>query len=138
MPDYIGHRNATDEPQRKPIRILVVDDDRHVGDMIRDNFAGEGFMVDLCSNYAEVFNIDLSKYRLVLLDIAAADENGINFIDQIKQIHTLGDVSIIAFSPRMTPETIINALNAGADDYLIKPFSIRELRARVQSVLRHR
>lgn len=126
-----GHRATT-------ARILVVDADISVGDMIRDNFAAEGYHVESCLSGDATYNIDLSQYKLVLLDLSIDDNSGLGLVEQIKQIYDPGEVAVIAYSVRMSPETIIAALNAGADDYLIKPFSIRDLKARVRSVLRRR
>lgn len=132
-----------DFPQYSPsrgdvARILVVDSDPGVGDIIRDNFSGEGYVVDCCVTGDDTYSIDLSRYQVVLLDLGIDDNAGLGLVEQIKQIYDPGEVSVIAYSVMMSPETIIQALNAGADDYLIKPFSIRELKARVRSVLRRR
>ena len=119
-------------------RLLVVDADTSVGDMIRDNFSGEGYQVECCLTGDETYNIYLSQYKVILLDLSIDDNSGLGLVEQIKQIYDPGEVAVIAYSIKMSPETIIQALNAGADDYLIKPFSIRELKARVKSVLRRR
>lgn len=137
MPEFTSYpyNNAGSEPVA---RILVVDADTSVSDMIRDNFAAEGYEVENCVTGDDTYNIDLSQYKVVLLDLSIDDNSGLGLVEQIKQIYDPGEVAVIAYSVRMSPETIIQALNAGADDYLIKPFSIRELKARVRSVLRRR
>lgn len=137
MPDFTSYPlNAVDG--QMTARILVVDADTSVSDMIRDNFVGEGYVVENCITGDDTYNIDLSQYKVVLLDLGIDDNSGLGLVEQIKQIYDPGEVAVIAYSVRMSPETIIQALNAGADDYLIKPFSIRELKARVRSVLRRR
>lgn len=103
-------------------RLLVVDADTSVGDMIRDNFSGEGYQVECCLTGDETYNIDLSQYKVILLDLSIDDNSGLGLVEQIKQIYDPGEVAVIAYSIKMSPETIIQALNAGADDYLIKPF----------------
>ncbi len=120
-------------------RILVVDSDENVCDMIRVHFQPEGFGVDWCSGSSELYNIDVSDYRLLVVDLGIEDDSGLNIIEQVKQSYGPEEgrnIAVIACSQRMSPATIINALNAGADDYLLKPFSLRELMARVHAVLR--
>jgi DNA-binding response OmpR family regulator len=132
-------RSLNQGPEKEiSTRILVVDADISVGEMIRDNYSGEGIQVDWCRTGDEAHGVDLTDYQILLLDLSIDNNQGINLIEQIRQIRTFDKVGIIAYSVKMSPETIISALNAGADDYLIKPFSIRELKARVRSMLRRR
>lgn len=138
MPDFTNYPFNEAVNRAMAARILVVDADTSVGDMIRDNFSQEGYQVESCQCGDDTYNIDLSQYKVVLLDLSIDDNSGLGLVEQIKQIYDPGEVAVIAYSVRMSPETIIAALNAGADDYLIKPFSIRELKARVRSVLRRR
>lgn len=132
-----GIHGANQEAQ-KPPRLLVVDSDMSVIEMIRENFAEDGYKVEYCTSGDETFNLDLTDYALVLIDLAIDGNTGLSQVEQIKQIYDPSEVAVIAYSAQMSPQTIIRALNAGADDYLIKPFSIREMKARVNSVLRRR
>lgn len=120
------------------LRLLVVDAECETAEMIRASFAHEGCLVDSCLTGDEVFNFELADYDLILLDLTIDDNSGLGIVEQIKQLYESDEVAIIAYSTVMSPEQIIKALNAGADDYLIKPFSLRELKARVRSVLRRR
>lgn len=117
-------------------RILVVDPDEAVVEMVRAHFSLNGFAVDSCDSSDVLFNTELEQYRLLIIDLGIDDNNGLSVISQIKQSENTFDIPVIACSTRMSPTTIINALNNGADDYLLKPFSLRELLARANSLLR--
>lgn len=117
-------------------RILVVDSDEAFVDMVRAQFAGNGFAVDCCDSSEELYNTELEQYKLLIIDLGIDDNSGLGVIAQIKQSEATYDIPVIACSTRMSPTTIINALNNGADDYLLKPVSLRELLARANSLLR--
>lgn len=135
---YLNNGKNGQEGADATSRLLVVDSDMGVAEMIRENFAEDGFLVDVCKSGDETFNIDLTEYGVVLIDLGIDGGSGLSQVEQIKQIYDPSEVAVIAYSAQMSPQTIIRALNAGADDYLIKPFSIKEMKARVRSVLRRR
>lgn len=119
-----------------PGRILVVDADEQISTTIKTQFAPEGFEVDWCGSSAELYNIDVDLYSLVVVDIEIEENHGISLIEQLKQTSGRDNMPVIACSRRMSPSIVVAALNAGADDYVLKPFSLRELMARVHAVLR--
>lgn len=119
-----------------PGRILVVDADEQISTTIKTQFAPEGFEVDWCGSSAELYNIDVDLYSLVVVDIEIEENQGISLIEQLKQTSGRDNMPVIACSRRMSPSIVVAALNAGADDYVPKPFSLRELMARVHAVLR--
>lgn len=117
-------------------RLLIIDADPKNRDMIYNYFIAEGYLVDYCESGDATFNIDLSQYDIVLVDLAINNNSGIRLVEQYKQIYKPGEPAIIVYAFALSPESIIQALNVGADDYLVKPFSVRELKARVRSVIR--
>lgn len=117
-------------------RIIVIDSDTHIGELIHAHFSPEGYTVDVCTSVNELYNIDLSDYSLMIIDLNIDENSGLDIVEQVKQRRDTSALGVITCSVNMSPTTIINALNTGADDYLLKPFSIRELMARVRSVLR--
>lgn len=131
-----SRKNLPQTPAGPVARLLVIDADASVGHLIRGAFQGEGYQVERCATGDDTYNLDLTDYAVVLIDLEVDSGAGLEHIEQIKQIYDPSEVAVIAYSVRMSPETIIKALNAGADDYLIKPFSMRELKARVHSVMR--
>lgn len=123
--------------EKCPLHVLVIDEDSSICDMFSDIFATENYVVDRCTSADRLYSIDFSDYNLVFVDLGIeGNDGGFSIVEQIKQIYPDNRIAVIAYSVRMSPDTIIRALYSGADDYLIKPFSIRELKARVRSVMR--
>ncbi|HUI34491.1 MAG TPA: response regulator [Stellaceae bacterium] len=114
--------------------ILVVDDERDICDLVREYLASEGFRV-LTANDGAGLREEMarSKVDLVILDLMLPGEDGLQLA---RELRTASDVGIIMLTGRGETVDRIIGLEMGADDYLPKPFHLRELLARVRSVMR--
>lgn len=117
-------------------RILIASDSQVDVSLLRSHFESTGYVVEQCSSLRDVYMTDLSGYCLVLLDLSDNIEEGIHAIESIKQNPMSAAIPVLVYSTTRRSDILVNALNAGADDYVIKPFSLRELSARVRAVLR--
>lgn len=117
--------------------IIVLEDDSDIGNLVRHHLQAAGFNVRLCASGDEV----LPQARkqppvLLLLDIMVPGHSGFEVCRQIRESRDLARVPIIFLTARAGEEDRVRGLDLGADDYITKPFGIRELTARVRAVLR--
>jgi two-component system OmpR family response regulator len=117
------------------MRILLIEDDTVLGAAVRDQIAGDGQSVDWVMRLdAAAAAMAVASYDLVLLDLMLPDGRGIGFL---KALRARGDVTpVIILTALDQVSDRIEGLNAGADDYLVKPFDLAELSARIGSVAR--
>ena len=114
--------------------ILVVEDDHSVRNLVSTTLQTHGYQFDAMINgESALLAMTSHHYDIILLDLGLPDQDG---IDIIKTVRTFSVIPIIVLSARSSNEDKIAALDAGADDYLTKPFNIDELLARVRSTLR--
>ena len=119
-----------------PTRILVVDDDPRILQFIRDALTESGFDPVVTGDHTELASIiRAEKPELVLLDLLLPETDG---IELMRGVSELSDIPVIFISAYGRDETIAKALEEGADDYLVKPFSPTELVARIRTSLRRR
>jgi two-component system OmpR family response regulator len=117
------------------MRILLVEDAEGLGEVIKDQITDEGHAIDWVQtiSHAEA-SLRTTHYDLVLLDLMLPDGSG---VDLLKQIRKSGEtMPVIILTARDQLSDRINGLNAGADDYLVKPFDLSELSARIAAVSR--
>ena len=115
------------------LKILIVEDEMAIRDLIGMNLTRAGYQCDYAQNGKEgSILIDYHHYDLILLDIMLPFIDGYELMQYIKP----QNVPVIFISAKSTVEERVKGLKMGADDYLVKPFSIDELLARVESVLR--
>ena len=121
---------------REPDRILVVDDDPQTLRHVRDTLAEAGYSALVTGDHGKLGQIiRTEKPALVLLDLMLPGTDGIELMQKVPE---LADLPVIFISGYGRDETIARALEAGADDYIVKPFSPTELTARIRAVLRRR
>lgn len=116
--------------------ILVVDDEQTLCEVVKLNLENEGYEVDIAFSAEQALTMDLNKYSLILLDIMMGEISGIKMAKILKSNIKTADIPIIFCTAKDTEDDMIMGLNIGADDYIMKPYTIRNLIARVKSVLR--
>ena len=115
-------------------KILVVDDDAEITKMLENYLTGEGYEVLIASNGASAVSATSSaEPDLVLLDIVLGAEDG---RDVLRELRLISDVPTIFLTGRGLESERIAGLKMGADDYIVKPFALGEVSARIESVLR--
>ena len=117
-------------------RILIVDDEETLCEVLKINLENEGYDVDTALIAEEALMLDLKKYSLILLDIMMGEISGIKMAKMMKADVTTADIPIIFCTARDSEDDMVMGLNLGADDYIMKPYTIRNVIARVKSVLR--
>ena len=117
-------------------RILIVDDEETLCEVLKLNLENEGYDVDLALSAEEALTYNLQTYSLILLDIMMGDISGIKMAKMLKADISTADIPIIFCTARDTEDDMVMGLNLGADDYIMKPYTVRNVIARVKSVLR--
>lgn len=118
------------------IRILVVDDEEDLCEILKFNLENEGFWVDTANSAEEAMKLTLTDYNLLLLDVMMGEISGFKMASMLKKDKNTASIPIIFITARDTENDTVTGFNLGADDYISKPFSLREVIARVKAVLR--
>lgn len=117
------------------MRVLLIEDAAGLGEAVREQIADDGHAVDWVQRLAEAeATLRSTPYDLILLDLMLPDGQGLDFLRQRRRAGDATPVIILTARDRISDR--IEGLNAGADDYLIKPFDLAELSARVAAVAR--
>jgi two-component system alkaline phosphatase synthesis response regulator PhoP len=118
-------------------KILVVDDEEHILELIRFNLENNGYKVVLASNGVDAVKLAKAESpELILLDLMLPGMDGYDVCKEIRRDNNISNIPIIMITAKGEELDKILGLELGADDYITKPFSIRELMARVKAVLR--
>lgn len=117
-------------------KILIVDDEETLCEVLKLNLENEGFDVDIALSAEQALEYNLKEYSLILLDIMMGEISGIKMAKMLKADIATAGIPIIFCTARDSEDDMIMGLNLGADDYIMKPYSVRNVIARVKSVLR--
>ena len=118
-------------------RILIVDDEEDLQEILSFNLQNEGYDVCTASSGEEALGLDLAKIDLILLDVMMGGISGFKVADAIRK-KLLLSVPIIFLTAKITENDLLTGFSIGADDYITKPFSVKELIARCKAVLSRR
>jgi DNA-binding response OmpR family regulator len=116
-------------------RILIVDDEEDLCEILQYNLSNEGYHTDIAHSAEEALKRPLATYDLILLDVMMGQMSGFKFADKIRKEQKI-DVPVIFLTAKDTENDILTGFSLGADDYISKPFSINELTARVKAVMK--
>jgi len=126
----------TSEPEIATGRVLVVEDDAEIADVLRRSLRQEGYEVKTSADGVEALDVATGFVPdLVVLDLGLPRLDG---VEVCKRLRAEGDVPILMLTARAETEDRVSGLDSGADDYLVKPFERQELLARIRALLRRR
>ncbi len=118
------------------MKILVVDDEQDLCEILQYNLQMEGYEVDTANSAEEALALSLQQYSLILLDVMMADMSGFQMARRLKDSPETSQIPIVFITALEGEDNMVMGLNIGADDYISKPLSIKEVKARVAAVLR--
>jgi DNA-binding response OmpR family regulator len=119
-----------------PYRILVVDDEEDLCEILQFNLETEGYVVDIAYSAEDALKLDISQYQLILLDVMMGEMSGFRMARLLRENTKTAKIPVIFLTARDSENDKLTGFNIGADDYIAKPFSIREVVARVKVVIR--
>ena len=118
------------------VKILVVDDEEYLCEILKFNLEMEGYEVDTALSAEEALNLNLTSYQLLLLDVMMGEISGFKMASLLRKEEKTAHIPIIFLTAKDTENDMLTGFSLGADDYISKPFSIRQVVARIKAVLR--
>ena len=117
------------------MQILIVEDEEKIANFLRRGFLEEGYAVDIAGDGENaLYKFDINEYDLTILDLLIPKVDGVTVCRKIREVNT--SIPILILTAKDAIEDKVKGLDAGADDYMAKPFSFSELLARVRALLR--
>jgi len=115
--------------------ILIVDDEKDLCEILEFNLISEGFETDIAHSAEEALKKDLDKFDLILLDVMMGEMSGYKMASKVRKELNL-TIPIIFLTAKTAENDLLTGFNVGGDDYISKPFSIKEVVARINAVLK--
>lgn len=116
-------------------KILIVDDEKDLCEILEFNLSSEGFETDVAHSAEQALRMSLDEYDLILLDVMMGEISGYKMASKVRKEMQLS-VPIIFMTAKTAENDILTGFNVGGDDYISKPFSIKEMVARIKAVLK--
>lgn len=136
MSHPINLQTEQTESQPATRRILVVDDEEDICTILEFNLAAAGYEVVTASSAEEALALDIRSFDLLLLDVMMGGMSGFEMATRLKADPATAGIPVIFITARDSEDDAVEGLDIGADDYIAKPFSVREVVSRVKAVLR--
>lgn len=118
-----------------PKRVLIIDDDYDLCEILSFNIKAQGYQVSVAHSAQEAVKLNIASFDLLLLDVMMPGMSGFQLAQELKEDYIYSQVPIIFLTALDSEDDILKGFDLGADDYIAKPFSIKELLARVKAVL---
>ena len=118
------------------MKILVVDDEVDICEILQYNLENEGYEVVTANSAEEALQLPIQEFGLILLDVMMGEMSGFQMARQLKNNPATTLIPIIFITAIEGEDNLVKGLNIGADDYIAKPLSMKEVKARVKAVLR--
>ena len=129
-------QNSTSLGGKQSGKVLIVDTESMLCELLQFRFEKEGFQTTVMNDGKRALATDLSDYSLILVDLMDRPFNGLQFTEEVKNNPDTVGIPIIIMSAKASEDDIVDGLDAGADDYIAKPYSIKNVLARIAAVLR--
>ena len=118
------------------MKILVVDDESDICEILKYNLETEGYEVTTAFFFFFALELPLQEYSLILLDVMMGEMSGFQLVRRLKNDVSTARIPVIFITALDGEDNLVKGLNIGADDYIVKPLSMKEVMARVRAVLR--
>ncbi|MBS7352297.1 MAG: response regulator transcription factor [Muribaculaceae bacterium] len=117
-------------------KILVVDDEQSICELMKINLEIAGYDVDIAYSAEDALRLNLEEYALMVFDIMMGNISGLQLVSMVRQMPKIANVPIIVCTALSEERPLVEGFSRGADDYIKKPFSMKEFVLRVKSLLR--